>query len=225
MGKYSFLCSHPDCPIGVHAPEPNDQVIFRNTKLVQVHHHEKHSRQEDLIISCKLCGEQFPSKAVLTHHLEKKHHRGKRKMMCTICGLTLSSKSAYQSHEMRHKRIKIQCDECDFATVSTHSLKRHKMNIHAKSEEERQALFKFKCEICGKRFMQNDKLKEHINRHTNEITKECDVCGRTLKLDNYKPHMMNVHGVKLPCDICEKPFFSKLGLKIHKREMHGVDSF
>lgn len=69
-------------------------------------------------------------------------------------------------------------------------------------------------------------LTEHIKTHSDVKRYSCEICGAKLKNDTcYRSHMMNVHGQKIPCDICGKFYFRQEGLKRHKRQEHGVDVF
>ena len=81
-----------------------------------------------------------------------------------------------------------KCDECDFVTHKTYSLKRHKQ-CHVKSTEK--LLETFKCSECEKTFKNKKTLGDHI-RHTHnqkKITKKCDLCSyETYKNYNLKMH-------------------------------------
>ena len=82
------------------------------------------------------------------------------------------------------------------------------------------------CNICGKRFLTRTKLEKHILTHSDIKRYSCDRCGTKLK--NYscvRSHMMNVHGEKIPCDICGKFYFKTEGLRRHKMAEHGVEVF
>ena len=66
-------------------------------------------------------------------------------------------------------------------------------------------------------------LKEHILTHSDIKRYTCDICGRQLRNDScYRRHMMNIHGQKITCDHCNKDFSSPMGVKIHKRDAHGI---
>ena len=79
------------------------------------------------------------------------------------------------------------------------------------------------CEICGKSFHAAYILKEHILTHSDIKRYTCDICGRQLWNDScYRRHMMNIHGQKISCDHCNKDFSSPVGVKIHKRDAHGI---
>ena len=50
----------------------------------------------------------------------------------------------------------------------------------------------------------------------------CKVCGKEDKNQNIKDHIEAKHleGIVIPCNLCEKTFRSRNGLKLHKRHYH-----
>ena len=70
------------------------------------------------------------------------------------------------------------------------------------------------------------KLEKHILTHSDKKLYSCEKCGTKLK--NYscvRSHMMNVHGEKISCDICQKDFFKSEGLRRHRMSEHGIEIF
>ena len=105
-----------------------------------------------------------------------------------------------------------KCDECDFVTHKTYSLKRHKQ-CHVKSTEK--LLETFKCSECEKTFKNKKTLGDHI-RHTHKqkkTTKKCDLCSyETYKNYNLKMHQKTHDKEPLEYFNCEfKPIAIKSG--------------
>ena len=52
-----------------------------------------------------------------------------------------------------------------------------------------------------------------------------NICGKCLKNDcSYRRHMVCVHGIKFTCELCGKDYSAMIGLKVHQRNVHGINS-
>lgn len=59
--------------------------------------------------------------------------------------------------------------------------------------------------------------------HTDAKPFQCEICGMKLRNDSgYRKHKINVHGIKIACDICKKAFSAAAGLARHKRRDHNI---
>ena len=123
-------------------------------------------------------------------------------------------------HEASHlARKEFKCHICDYSASRKDLLKGHIKGVH---DNERNEV----CPLCGKRFLTRTKLDKHILTHSDKKLYSCDKCGTKLK--NYscvRSHMMNVHGEKISCDICQKDFFKPEGLRRHRMSEHGIEIF
>ena len=140
--------------------------------------------------------------------------------VCKYCGSSFSRRRDLTLHERRHTGEKpYACDKCDFRCNTAGSLRMHTVRRHEDPTLYRTHV----CEICGKSFHAAYILKEHILTHSDIKRYTCDICGRQLRNDScYRRHMMNIHGQKISCDHCNKDFSSPVGVKIHKRDAHGI---
>lgn len=140
--------------------------------------------------------------------------------MCKYCGSSFSRRRDLTLHERRHTGEKpYACDKCEFRCNTAGSLRMHTVRRHEDPNLYRTHV----CEICGKSFHAAYILKEHILTHSDIKRYTCDICGRQLRNDScYRRHMMNIHGQKISCDHCNKDFSSPIGVKIHKRDAHGI---
>ena len=50
---------------------------------------------------------------------------------------------------------------------------------------------KYKCDICGKGFLSNQKLREHILTHANIKAYKCEFCSQAFSnFSGHRQHMM-----------------------------------
>ncbi|XP_035770816.1 zinc finger and SCAN domain-containing protein 12-like isoform X2 [Neolamprologus brichardi] len=76
-----------------------------------------------------------------------------------------------------------------------------------------------KCDVCGKSFKYNSRMKRHYSMHTGEKPYSCDICGKGFsQRDNLAVHMRIHTGEKpYPCIACGKNFTIRSNLLIHMR--------
>ncbi|XP_072385241.1 uncharacterized protein [Diabrotica undecimpunctata] len=81
---------------------------------------------------------------------------------------------------------------------------------------------KSKCHICG-RFIRSDNIKKHIMLHTASPSK-CSICGATCKnIESLRGHIFYQHRSKAEqyiCEECGKTFRVKYKFLLHKKKAH-----
>uniref|UniRef100_A0A8R1Y2G6 C2H2-type domain-containing protein n=1 Tax=Onchocerca volvulus TaxID=6282 RepID=A0A8R1Y2G6_ONCVO len=77
----------------------------------------------------------------------------------------------------------------------------------------------FKCDVCGKQFPYQCRLRIHMHRHTGERSFKCNQCGKEFKYaSNLKGHEQTHTNVDLfKCDKCGKIFTRNYNLKRHQK--------
>jgi hypothetical protein len=130
-------------------------------------------------------------------------------------------------HMSRHEDREVdfyQCNQCQNQFRKKEKLEQHMVKKHGGG---------FQCETCGRKFPEQSILKEHKRVHTRERPHQCTECGATFSfqstfISHRKMHLREQGiteeeaKVKLYyfCDICEKSYANKAGLRLHKLHVH-----
>ncbi|WAR29089.1 ZNF22-like protein, partial [Mya arenaria] len=85
----------------------------------------------------------------------------------------------------------------------------------------------YDCEICGKQFSHNDRLRRHRKIHTTDKPYKCDICGKGFKEKCNLKHHRFIHTGEKPykCDTCGKSFNQRSSLKTHQKVHTGEKPF
>jgi KRAB domain-containing zinc finger protein len=111
----------------------------------------------------------------------KKYHSGNN-IKCPKCDKTYNTYVLAVNHHINmHERS--PCLICG-KFFSSKTIGRHMQQAHTANDDK-----KYKCDHCGKGFVANDKLQDHINTHTGEKPHVCKVCGKGFaSLGTHKMH-------------------------------------
>ncbi|KAL3884750.1 hypothetical protein ACJMK2_024859 [Sinanodonta woodiana] len=85
----------------------------------------------------------------------------------------------------------------------------------------------YDCDICGKQFSHNDRLRRHRKIHTTEKPYKCDICGKGFKEKCNLKHHRYIHTGEKPykCETCGKAFNQRSSLKTHQKVHTGEKPF
>ena len=171
-----FVCQHENCS-------------FRTKSVHNLKKHEKnHSQQK---FSCETCGKMFAQKSTLEQH--QAVHTDEKKFKCKICPYS----SKYSSHLAAHRRVhegrvhRCTFDGCQYWTPKGTLLKAH---IRAHNGDKC-----FKCETCGKGFVEAGQLRRHTKTHSSAKPFACNIdnCQYvTNRRDKLKEHQARSHKAK-----------------------------
>ena len=179
---------------------------------------------------CAKCGEEFSNKDKMRYH-EKQH---KSEYICEFkdCNEVMLSHLAYSDHMLfKHQKVikrrkctakikigqdeeekppeeekKHLCTECGRGFNKKDSLNKHIIFNHTE-----RAIPSCICNVCGKKFKTNNKLKTHMMLHE-PPTKPCPFCDKLFETDHkVKKHIKSNHvddDQKLyQCSYCQKGFY------------------
>ncbi|XP_017165434.1 zinc finger protein 45-like isoform X2 [Poecilia reticulata] len=85
----------------------------------------------------------------------------------------------------------------------------------------------FKCDICGKCYPHQCKLRNHYRTHTGERPFSCETCGKSFSTSNVLNSHKKTHTGEKPfsCQICGKSFSRMSHLNRHKKTHTGEELF
>jgi hypothetical protein len=117
-----------------------------------------------------------------------------------------------------HSAIQKRCPHCDYKTRTNQKLNRHIDNNHSDQDAEK----KHVCEKCGKSFMFESSLIDHVKylcKHSDHETKSASyIQKKNAKFKNkHKKANPKLH---LKCDYCEEILITSKRFKVHYKNLH-----
>ena len=170
---------------------------------------------------CETCDKSFQSEQEMNDHFLDVH----KKLMCPECHKCYRSKIALDEHiNLKHNEnsdleFKVQCEKCD-KIIAKSWYQQHMVKIHG-------ALKKEKCEYCELEFDDKKTLRVHFRTEHSDITGnyKCQVCGKSyMEKVRLMQHHISVHNKKFICQDCGHSLGSKYDLELHvKRQHEGIE--
>ena len=190
----------------------NEQPKKGYVKLT-THGIKKKSASEGRSYRCTVCGKTKRSAQRLNAHHRRKHSA----QMCGVCGKIFELASSLTHHMYSHDERRYHCNKCSFHSHFDSELKKHKITHH--TNPQHQCMHR----NCGHWFMRKADLVLHVETHKKNIIK-CDICDHTTTLPKYMKEHMKSHSNVLPyqCDICNKRFLWRSGVRAHKQKEHAA---
>lgn len=120
--------------------------------------------------------------------------------VCKICDVDCGKYYGLVSHVRKDHGDQFD----DYELCCTFSLKRATPDLfdHIRLHLDKDA---FKCQECGKCFLNNTNLTMHKRQfHSNSTTCICDICGKGfLNVSFLNKHLKMAHGPTYKCDYCQ----------------------
>ena len=116
--------------------------------------------------------------------------------------------------------ITIQCDQCDFVTISEEKLENHMEQAHRIPQEQ-----SLMCSECSKVFTTGKRLQNHISKVHSSKDFECTECDQRFRnAALLNRHIAVVHeNYRFDCDLCDIKLKSERYLERHKEQIHKVN--
>lgn len=140
---------------------------------------------------CIKCGRRMKTLANLKSHL--KRHDTPKTFKCYECGWGFVTDVELRDHLTVHSDEKpFKCSKCDRRFKKAGDVKVHL--ISHLSTQEKDAIKKHQCDLCGLKFRQHYEIVNHIRRHTQKSFFRCHKCSKCFKTKYaVKNHEFRIH--------------------------------
>ncbi|CAL8128957.1 unnamed protein product [Orchesella dallaii] len=221
-------------------PKPKPRCIHKK-KLTKQLKPEKDSSQ-----ICPVCGKQLSKTGrgaleshLLTHmSLEERQQQGKL-YICEMCGKNYGKPEYLKTHvKYVHEKtipttiqnLKCMYPSCTrlFRTKSKHMDRQN----HVEQDHVPQTEFEFFCRICGRVFVNEERLQKHSKFHLGEKEYKCHLCPNSYGYKiSLSTHLKSGHGIGREGDFfncsapnCDNKYASLYVLQKHMRDEHNIKS-
>lgn len=147
---------------------------------------------------CIYCSRGFDNQEECNRHMAT--HAGEAPYECVLCSAKFSCKKDLQCHGFTHYVENVlKCEKCCKVFKTKHSF-----DCHIKCHNFKQT----SCEICGKSFNREDRMKSHMITHGAMRPFYCPKCKKICKHKNsVKVHLISHSGDEVcPCHVCGNEF-------------------
>ncbi|CAK8684108.1 unnamed protein product [Clavelina lepadiformis] len=190
---------------------------YTKNRHLRLHFARNHVDKSEWTDKCDVCGKVYADAEILQRHALTHHNLG---IKCPIedCNEEFPSQLAMHKHRKSHfskdfenlkevkaKKKKYCCEECDMSFAKHHLLTQHSY-IHTN-------VLPFKCTKCETAFL----TLAHRNRHEKVHNGyKCDQCNQRFDTwTDLRSHVSKEHPRRFPCTKCDKTFRMACRLREH----------
>lgn len=200
---------------------------------------------------CYICkSESFGSGDALLAHLN--NHTSELPYICTLCvkeKVIINSVTTLNVHKRMHENP-LKCERCDRRYSNHRALSLHRQIHHSGGNDPCPSTCSYcgkvcpsklalrnhekfhtqgiSCEFCGKVFVENNKLRAHIQRKHEKLKNyQCHLCQKRLtSLDAVQSHIKIMHSNReVRCKYCNRRYTSEYSLRTHEKKHLADESY
>ena len=219
---FSLLCKH------VKQKHPDREytcwVCVKNcdTKQELEEHLQEHSGEDsEYYLMCERCDKVCISQYQLQLHRRGHNIKNFESLACQFCDRVFQVKNKLEKHVEKHKSGELdkifKCPQCDKVFKKQTELDRHTKLTHMGVKD-------YKCEVCGSRFGDSTRLKQHKWIHADLKQFKCphENCSQNFRHKSHlRSHISSIHPdsasneSKLSCTWCNRKFAFEYKLQKH----------
>ncbi|CAL8128483.1 unnamed protein product [Orchesella dallaii] len=221
---------------------------FTYIKTLNYHLNRRHGIRkgaDEKMVQCHICGNSYSSEANLALH--QVTHNDEKQFPCYLCPYKAHFSASLKSHlVVMHGKVKGQefahddggptgrkrnCryPSCKQVFFDESELKSHVEQEHQAPNDEISSPT-FMCNLCGRIFVNQQRLTRHNEVHSQEKRYKCPICQKGMSQPNVvKEHLSTIHGVGREDEYfsctqpnCNTRVKSMAYLHRHLRKVHGV---
>ncbi|CAL8128477.1 unnamed protein product [Orchesella dallaii] len=222
-----------------------EQFLFRNTLTRHLTRRHGIGSVAERKFLCQICGNGFTSNGNLLKHGVV--HRDEKKFACHLCPYKSKVNASLKTHLVKvHGKVKGQefaLDDgaptrrklnCRYPSCKQSFFEESELKLHVEQEHQapndESGAPTFMCNLCGRIFLNQQRLTRHNEVHSQEKRYKCPICQKGLSQPNsVKEHMSTIHGVGREDEYftctqpnCNTRVRSLSYLYRHLRTVHGV---
>ncbi|XP_074657221.1 uncharacterized protein LOC141910385 [Tubulanus polymorphus] len=168
-------------------------------------------------LKCHYCDEVYPREESLFEHLQTTHGQ-----YASFAYIDLSASGAgdrYKYECLRCHRVFVDCRVMQLHFVEEHSLgKRNR----GRARDAIRGVFRCREDQCAFESKLDSELNLHMVLVHPAVKYDCPHCQYSARLFYQLTDHLPKHGVKYPCNICNKECRKQFALKRHKFKKHGI---
>ena len=135
----------------------------------------QHYQEEHSSIKCPDCDRVFPTPDSLQRH--RYTHAARDKFVCDKCEKDYPFESDLNRHKIKHRNKEIKTHVCMAAGCERSFMRKADLVSHAQNHMGKV----HKCDQCEYSAMDIRYLKQHQQKHSNDLRIKCNICGRGFR--------------------------------------------